>query len=232
MKQAVFLVGGRGSRLGSLTDTLPKPLLPVGGRPFLDYLIETAVRHGLTDIILLCGYKADAIAARYAGSGPQGSTIRIVVEAAPAGTGGALHHAAAFLDPQFFLCNGDSFFGFDWSDLSRFSAEVGGSGAIALRESAPGRRSGTVTLRGDSIVAFHDPAENMAGPVNAGVYVLRRDVLDWVGDLPCSLEQDIFPRLAAAGRLSGKIYQGYFIDIGIPADYDRAQRELPHQLIV
>lgn len=228
IKQAVFLVGGRGTRLGALTQSTPKPLLPVGGRPFLDYLIEKAVSHGVTDILLLCGYLADTLAERYGGGGPGGSTIRLVVEPEPSGTAGALLYARELLDERFFMGNGDSFFGFDWQALAASAAQHEDAiGALALRSSAPGRRSGIVELDGTVIRGFFAPGEERSGPVNAGVYVLRRDLLDWIGPPPCSIEDTVFPVLAKAGRLRGTLFDGYFIDIGIPEDYERAHRELP-----
>ena len=85
VEQAVFLVGGLGTRLGELTRQMPKPMLDVGGRPFLDYLIENARRHGLSRIVLLCGFQADVIARHYAGD----PNVTVIREPAPAGTGGA-----------------------------------------------------------------------------------------------------------------------------------------------
>ena len=206
-----------------LTETVPKPLLPVGGRPFLDYLIDNAMSHGVDDILLLCGYLAPLMIERYADN----PAVRVVVESEPAGTAGALHAARDLLAAEFFLCNGDSFFAIDWRDLAAFALTKDVIGALALRESAPGRRSGTVELAQDRIGAFHAPEAGRSGPVNAGIYLLRRAVLDWIGPPPCSLEEQVFPRLASAGELAGKLYDGYFIDIGIPDDYGRAQIDIP-----
>ncbi len=232
LKQAVFLVGGRGTRLGPLTDATPKPLLPVAGRPFLDYLIDNAARQGFSDIVLLCGYLASVLAQHYAGPGPHGSTVRLVVEPEPAGTAGALLYARELLDDRFLMCNGDSLFACDLAALQERAGEADRTAFLALRRSAPGRRSGTVRLVGNDIRSFHAPEENVEGPVNAGVYVIRRDLLDWIGPPPCSIEQDVFPRLAADGRLGGGILEGYFIDIGVPEDYERANREVAAVLAV
>ena len=117
LKQAVFLVGGRGTRLGALTDTTPKPFITVAGRPFLAYLIDNAVRHGFTDVILLAGYLAEQLQAAW-GPGSQahaalaaeGVTISVIAEPEAAGTAGALLHARGQLDEQFLLANGDSTF--------------------------------------------------------------------------------------------------------------------------
>jgi D-glycero-D-manno-heptose 1,7-bisphosphate phosphatase len=234
LRQAVFLVGGRGTRLGPLTQTVPKPMLEVGGRPFLDYLIENAVRHGLTDVVLSCGYLAEQVMARYAGgtlAGQwQGASIRIVVEPEAAGTGGALAFAAPLLDEQFLLFNGDTVFDINLLDLATVPAPEGCVARMALRD-VPGDRYGRVALEGSRIGGFHAPGTTSSGPVNAGIYHLSRRVLDHVDRQPLSLESDIFPRLAAEGQLYGRRYAGFFIDIGVPADFERAQMEVPAQRI-
>jgi D-glycero-D-manno-heptose 1,7-bisphosphate phosphatase len=227
LRQAVFLVGGRGTRLGSLTDAVPKPLLPVAGRPFLDYLMEVAVGYGVDDIILSCGYLADILEQRYRDGGPGGCRVRCVVEPEPAGTGGALHYARGLLEDRFFMVNGDSFFELDWRSLADEAGRGRALGTLALRRTAPGRRYGTVGLDGQSITGFFSPGEDRSGPVNGGLYVLRREIVGMTEALPCSIESDVFPGLAKAGRLKGVLFDGYFIDIGIPDDYQRAQHELP-----
>jgi dTDP-glucose pyrophosphorylase len=226
-RQAVFLVGGRGTRLGSLTDSTPKPLLTVGDRPFLDHLIGEAIRFGADRVLLLCGYRARAIAAHYAGRQFAGAELGIVVETEPAGTGGALRHAADQLDDVFFLTNGDSCFDINWLDLAVWEADTDWVGRMALRAIPPGGRYGRVALDDDRVTAFHAAAPDLAGPMNAGLYVLRRSVLDWIDRVPCSLEQDVFPRLAMAGLLTGRVYDRFFLDIGVPEDFARAQTEVP-----
>jgi D-glycero-D-manno-heptose 1,7-bisphosphate phosphatase len=229
LKQAVILVGGRGTRLGNLTRNTPKPLLPVGDRPFLDTLIDQAARHGLSDIVLLCGYLAEGFA-RYAGPGPHGSTVSLVVEPEAAGTGGALAYARDRLDEHFLLLNGDTCFDVNWLDLLTLG-RADDIARLALRGKVPGKRFGTVALDGERIRGFHPPEAGVPGAVNAGLYLMHRDVLDWLGPLPCSLEQDVFPRLVAADRMSGRSYDAYFLDIGVPDDFARAQREVPARLI-
>ncbi len=98
---------------------------------------------------------------------------------------------------------------------------------LALRAKAPGRRSGWVEVADGSIRAFHGPDQGPGGPINAGVYLMRREVLGHIGRAPCSLESEVFPRLAAAGALRGVELDGYFIDIGVPEDFARAQDEIP-----
>lgn len=220
VQQAVFLVGGLGTRLGDLTRETPKPMLEVGGRPFLDYLIENVRRHGLTKILLLCGYRADVVADHYAGD----AGITIIREPAPAGTGGALLHAAEALDERFFLLNGDTLFDFN---LLSLVPPFHGIATLALRAQAPGKRSGWVALEGDRIRAFHGPETGPGGPINAGVYLMSKRILGHIGAGPVSLEGAVFPALAAAGALGAHLADGYFIDIGIPEDFARAQSEVP-----
>ena len=229
LRQAVILVGGLGTRLVERTKTIPKPMLPVGGRPFLDTLIDEIARYDAFDeILLLAGHKAESILARYDGTVWGRARLAVSLEQAPLGTAGALVHAAGRLQERFLLLNGDSFFDFNILDLAtRASA---GLVHMALRANVVGDRFGRVVLDGDRVRSFIAPGQGATGPVNAGVYVVDRSILARVGGLPASLEQDVFPALAAAGAMTGTSYRGYFIDIGIPEDFARADVELAEQL--
>jgi D,D-heptose 1,7-bisphosphate phosphatase len=229
LRQAVILVGGLGTRLGERTKATPKPMLPVGGRPFLDTLIDEIARYDVFDeILLLAGHKAESILARYDGTVRGRARLVVSLEQAPLGTAGALVHAAGLLQERFLLLNGDSFFDFNILDLAtRASA---GLVHMALRANVVGDRFGRVVLDGDRVRSFIAPGQGATGPVNAGVYVVDRSILARVGGLPASLEQDVFPALAAAGTMTGTSYRGYFIDIGIPEDFARADIELIEQL--
>lgn len=226
LKQAVFLVGGRGTRLGRLTDDTPKPLLPIGGRPFLDFLVEKAARHGLGDVVLLASYLGERVAAHYAANPIPGATVRVAIEPKPLGTGGALAAARSLLDERFLLANGDTLFDFNWLDLAAASGDA--PAALALRAiDSPGRYS-AVTLEGGRILRFGEMRDGGGGClINGGVYVLSRDAVPAAAGGPVSLETDVFPRLAAIGGLAGFVADGYFIDIGVPADYARAETEVP-----
>ncbi len=226
LRQAVILVGGKGSRLGALTADTPKPMLAVGGRPFLDTLIETLSRHGIEEIVLSCGYRAEVIQQRYE-KGDWGAAVRCVVEPEPAGTGGALRHAAHMLDSTFMLLNGDTLFDFNLIDLVTVEMRPGWLGTLALRALPPGGRYGRIGLAGEKVTGFFSAKPTALGPVNGGVYLLSREILAELDGDFCSLEMDVLPKLAASGRLSGRVYDGYFIDIGVPDDFERAQTEVP-----
>jgi D-glycero-D-manno-heptose 1,7-bisphosphate phosphatase len=229
LRQAVILVGGLGTRLGERTKTTPKPMLPVGGKPFLDTLIDEIARYDVFDeILLLAGHKAESILARYDGTVRGRARLAVSLEQAPLGTAGALVHATGLLQERFLLLNGDSFFDFNILDLAtRASA---GLVHMALRANVVGDRFGRVVLDGDRVRSFIASGQGATGPVNAGVYVVDRSILARVGGLPASLEQDVFPALAADGAMTGTSYRGYFIDIGIPEDFARADVELTEQL--
>ena len=226
VRQVVCLVGGRGTRLGSLTESTPKPLLDVGGRPFLDYLIAEANRFGLERLLLLAGHNAGEVVRNYAGKVVGGLSIEVIVEAAPAGTAGALASAAAALDPAFFLINGDSFFGFNWLALVPALDRDDWTMHLALARGVTGGRYGRVETRGKRISRFLPKAESDL-PINAGIYLVRRRILDRIRDIPCSLENDILPPLASEGELLGFTADGTFIDIGVPDDFARGQDAMP-----
>ncbi|WP_213770065.1 HAD-IIIA family hydrolase [Bradyrhizobium sp. dw_78] len=229
LRQAVILVGGLGTRLGERTKTAPKPMLHIGGRPFLDTLIDELVRYDLFDqILLLAGHKAESIRARYEGAVRGRACLTVSLEQTPLGTGGALLHARELLQDRFLLLNGDSFFDFNILDLiSRAGSSLV---HMALRADVAGDRYGRVVLDNGMIRAFIAPGQGAAGPVNAGIYVIDRSIITEIKQLPASLEQDVFPALAARGAMSGTAYRGYFIDIGIPEDFARADSELNARL--
>lgn len=197
----------------------------VAGRPFLDWLLDEVARHGIERITLLAGYGGEQIAARYQGKTVRGAAVEVVVEARPLGTGGALRHAADRLERSFLLLNGDTWFDINLLDLPLRMADA--LGVLALRRSAPGRRFGTVELDGAGLVRrFRDRPDGRAGPINGGTYLLSRNILAEIGEGPVSLEAEVFPRLAAQGALRGALYDGDFIDIGVPEDYAAADESL------
>ncbi len=229
IRQAVILAGGRGGRLGALTDATPKPLLEVGGRPFVAWLIKALCRFGVEEVLLLTGYLGEAVEAALpairAGL-PRPMALRCRREAAPAGTGGALRQAVAALDDRFLLLNGDSWLDFDFS---RLLADARGETCMVLRQVADTGRFGVVECEGGRVTAFHErPRTPRPGLINAGILLFSRAVAE---DIPAvaSLERDVLPGLAARGALRCTFADGYFIDIGVPEDLARARREMPAQ---
>lgn len=219
VSQFVMLVGGSGSRLGEATRSTPKPLLDVGGRPFVEYLVSEAARRGFSKMLLLAGRHADkvrafvsdrAVAERY------GIAVQTIVEPAPLGTGGALMNAADMLDQEFLLANGDSWFDFNWLDLVMRTRAAGFPAGVALRRVAVADRYETLEIDGHRVSclhARHTSARNAL--INGGVYYFTRAALDGLDGVR-SLENDLLPRLVDRRCLAGFEHPGFFIDIGIP----------------
>lgn len=229
VRQAVILCGGLGTRLGELTADTPKPLLEIGGVPFLETLIREISRSGIHRYLLLAGHLAhrvEAFAKNLEAQLGSGYSIRVNVEQRPAGTGGALFEAKDSLDDMFVLLNGDSFLDFPLHALGNVICDPGIYAALALRHVPDAARYGEVFLEGDKVSRFVEKrGENHPGLINAGVYLLRREALAQVAP-HCSLERDVLPELAAQGRLAGKVFDGFFIDIGLPETYAEAGRAL------
>jgi D,D-heptose 1,7-bisphosphate phosphatase len=225
--QACILVGGKGTRLGEITRAVPKPLLDIGGgTAFLDVVIEQVARQGFNDVVLLAGYLGHLVRESYDGRRICSAQVRTLVEPEPRGTAGALISAREALAPRFLLINGDTFFDINMRALAAESSDC--EALIALRRVSAGSRYGTVDIEGNRVVRFREKSadDHGAALINAGVYVLEAAIIERIGSLPCSIEADIFPVLAREGRLLGLVYDGYFLDIGLPETLERGRREL------
>jgi D,D-heptose 1,7-bisphosphate phosphatase len=233
--QCAVLAGGLGTRLGSLTKAVPKPLLQCGDRPFLAWLLREFVRYGVTDFLLLTGHlsaEVERAAAAIQASLPRQARITLSAEPTRAGTGGALLHARGHLHERFLLCNGDSLFDCNLAALlaDAVTEAPGVIGRVMLRRQDDVSRFGVVTLDRDRITGFHArPSFGHGGIINAGVYLFRKQLIDSLTP-GCSLEADVLPGLAAAGALRGIQAEGYFRDIGMPGDFALAQTEIPARL--
>jgi len=229
LRQAVFLVGGLGTRLKQLTLSTPKPLIEVAGRPFLDILVEEAARQGFDDILLLGGYLGEQMLSRYDGEAVRGARVRTLIELEPQGTAGALRLAWPYLNSQFLLANGDTFFDINLRALAMNTPR--GGGVMALRGGIRGGRYSRVMLNDGIVHGFRTLSERDDEPINGGIYAVDREIVARIGGAPVSLEGDVFPMLAREGLLRGMIFDRYFIDIGIPEDLERARAELPPRLV-
>lgn len=230
VRQAVVLVGGKGTRLGRLTEQVPKPLLEIApGQRFLDVLLFDLARHGFTDIILLAGHLGDQVEHAYAGNQILEAKLRVVREPEPQGTGGALQFARGLLDPWFVMANGDSLFEINFRQLTR-DLNSSFEARLALREVADPGRYGSVSLEDDVITGFREKDASLPGPglINGGVYAMSRRALERITG-PCSIEQDVFPQIAAEGLMRGERFDDYFLDIGLPKTYEQAKREIPER---
>ena len=231
----MILCGGPGTRLRALTARTPKALLTVAGRPFLEILLGEIGRQGFDRVTLLAGFEGAQIAefARYTPAARRfGLAIDVIIEPEPLGTAGALSAARGALDEEFLLLNGDTWFDINLLTLCRFARARHPDALIslALRPSEDSSRYSVVKLSGEQVVDFDDSrAQSLGVVVNGGVYHMRRAALDQFGDRR-SLEVDVLPDLARRGEIAGRLFDGFFIDIGIPQAYEAAQKEIPIRL--
>lgn len=221
--QAIVLVGGQGTRLQPLTLTVPKPALTLVDRPFLAYMIEWLAGHGVTEVVLACGFLPDVLRQALAGEEERaGVAIRYVVEPERRGTAGAIRFAADELgddlDDRFLALNGDVLTDLDLTALLGAHA---GRATIALHPVEDSAAYGLVRCgTGGEVLEFTEKTGEAApGEVNAGMYVLERSVLDLIppGE-EVSIERDVFPYLVGDG-LHGLLLDGYWMDIGTPERY-------------
>jgi D,D-heptose 1,7-bisphosphate phosphatase len=230
--QCAILVGGLGTRLGALTASTPKPILPCGGRPFLYWLMREFVRFGVTDFLLLTGHlsgEIERVAAEIQAALPRPARVTLSEEPIRAGTGGAVYQARDQLQDRFLLCNGDSLFDCNLANLLAAAAHDPPDtvGRLVLRQLDDASRYGIVETEHDRVTAFRErPPPGTGGTINGGVYLFNRSLIPHLKPA-CSLEADILPALASTGHLRGTIATGYFRDIGIPDDFARAQTEIP-----
>ena len=221
--EAIILAGGLGTRLRSVVSEVPKCMAPVDGKPFLGYLLDWLARYGISRVILSVGYLREVII-QYIASREWPFEVVFSVEETPLGTGGGIRLALQKCrENQVYVVNGDTFFPVEL-DRMPFSAPV----TIALKPMHDFDRYGKVDFDGELVKGFHEKEPCQEGLVNGGIYALDRSQLD-LCLMPArfSFENDVLRELAPVGQVAGWVHDGYFIDIGIPSDYEVAQRELP-----
>lgn len=228
VREAVILAGGFGTRLQSVVSEVPKPMADVRGRPFLSLLLDYLSASGIQRVILSVGYKHEVISGFFSSS-YNGMELSYAVEDRPLGTGGAIKRSLMEASRgDVLILNGDSFLQLD---IERFAGSHRANGSdisMAVKMMEEFDRYGTVELDGNAVGGFVEKKFTRAGYINAGVYMLSRDgcgLLDV--ERECfSFEADFLQAGQGAGRIHAFICNDYFIDIGVPEDYMRAQKEL------
>jgi len=220
--QAIILAGGFGTRLRDVVNNVPKPMANIYCKPFLAWIIENMGKQGVNEVCLSVYYLADCIK-DYFGDDYQGIKIKYAYEDEPLGTGGALANAMNILKPTkpVIGINGDTVVNISYQDLyKKHSGEL----TTVLKKMNDCSRYGCVSVGNDGFIkSFKDKGQDGVGLINAGTYVLSPDLFN---DMPekFSFEAD-FMRIGKAPALA-YITDEYFIDIGVPEDYKKADREL------
>jgi mannose-1-phosphate guanylyltransferase len=223
--QALILVGGEGTRLRPLTSNRPKPVVTLVDRPFIVYMLEWLRGHGVDEAILSCGFLADGVRSVLGDWSALGLSLRYVEEPHPLGTGGALKFAQEFLQERFFMLNGDVLTDINLSEQLRQHEQTGARATLALIPVEDPSAYGLVRRRDDaSVTEFVEKPrldEIDTNLINAGAYILERDILDDMAPAGTriSIERDVFPRLVDHGLYGYDAGSAYWLDIGTPERY-------------
>lgn len=225
--KAIILLGGFGTRLRSVLPDVPKPMAPVNGKPFLVYLLDYLKSQGITSVVFSVHYLREKIQS-YFGHEYAGMPIAYAIEDEPLGTGGAISHSLAWIDSAdpVFVLNGDTFVEVDYRAM--FSLGKRDRLTMALRVVDDCRRYGKVVLENGFVSEFREKGEVGSGYINAGVYLIQPGLFaNYPLSKQFSFENDFLLPYLAMLQPRAFIAKDYFIDIGIPEDYARAQTELP-----
>jgi len=230
--KAMILAAGQGTRLAPLTDSLPKCMIPIGGKPVLEHTLIWLRSHGVGEVIINLYHQPHVISAHFGDGSRWGMRITYSQETELLGTAGGVRQAAWFFDAPFLVIYGDNLSTCDLSQMARKHRERGAMATMALHWRKDPSSSGIAELNADDrIVRFVEkprPEEVFSNWVNAGIYVLNPEILDQLpAGQPCDFGREVFPRMLADGRaLCGYRMQGdeglWWIDT--PADLARVQQ--------
>lgn len=226
--KVLILAGGLGTRLKSVVS-LPKCMAPINDVPFLDYQLNYLITQGIKEVFLSIGHQSEVIKQHY-GSQFKSLQINYIEEPEPLGTGGAIRLAFKKIDTQSLLVlNGDTMFPININDLLAFHQSKNADCTIALKPLKNFERYGAVEANEENrITAFHEKKLAASGQINAGVYLLNGNIfMKHCDQEKFSIEKDFFEAKVGELNFYGFSTDTYFIDIGIPEDYQKAQKELP-----
>lgn len=229
LETAIILAGGYGTRLQTVVKELPKPMAPVNGLPFLNYHLVYLKHFGIKHVVLSVGYLAEKISSYYQ-SEFKGLKLTYVTESEPMGTGGGIRLAMENIPDQTVLVlNGDSFFEIDLHAYYDLHVKSASQTSLALRALEDCARYGSIeTNKQHRIISFKEKTGVTApGKINGGVYLINK--AEYLENTPAkknfSIEKEYFETQLNTLRINGFEFNGYFIDIGIPEDYQKAQHD-------
>lgn len=224
---AIILAGGLGTRLQSVVKDAPKPMAPVNEKPFLYWLLHYCDRQGIKEVILSVGYKSEMIE-KYFGNSFQSISLKYCHEKEPLGTGGAILEVLKYTSTsEVFVLNGDSFFNINLNNFYHQHQQHHSLLSLALKSMENFERYGVVkTDSSNGITAFEEKKTTAKGDINGGVYIINRKI--FTGKIlpdKFSFEKDFLEKFLTQESMSGFVFNNFFIDIGIPEDYIRANNE-------
>ncbi len=226
--EAIILAGGLGTRLRNTVPNLPKCMAPIAGRPFLSFIIDSLRMQGIEKFVFALGYKAEIII-EYLEIAYSTLNYSFVIESEPLGTGGAIQLAVQKITTTTTLvANGDTLFKINLSSLAKLHNESNAECTVALKPMQNFDRYGAVELdKINQIISFREKQFYKQGLINGGVYLLNKErFLARALPLKFSFEKDYLEKYCDEKKFFGSVQNGYFIDIGVPADYQQAQEDL------
>lgn len=230
--EAIVLAGGLGTRLRSVINDVPKPMAPIGDKPFLDYLFLYLEQNNIEKVVLAVGYKNEIIKERYK-ERYRGIEIKYSVEEEQLGTGGAIKQALELVDgKEVFIINGDTFFNVNLNSMLNFHYAKKANMTIAVKPMKNFDRYGKIISKNNKIIKFTEKEKSESGNINGGIYIINKKYIDNF-KLPkiFSYEKDIMEKNVMKDSFFAFESDTYFIDIGIPEDYEKAIKELKNQFL-
>ena len=225
--KAVILAGGKGTRLKPYTTAFPKPLMPIGDKPILEIVIRQLKSYGFDKIIMAVGHLAELIMTFFNDGSKYGIKIKYTREDQPLGTAGPLALMKEELNETFLMMNGDVLTALDYSDLVNYHKRNGAIATIALKNRGVKIDFGVVELKDSNSIVGYNEKPKIDYLVSMGVYVFEPRVLEYIRPNEYLDFPDLIKELLSNGEtVKGYVYEGYWLDIGRPDDYERASREI------
>ena len=225
--KAVILAGGKGTRLKPYTTVFPKPLMPIGDKPILEIVVQQLKSHGFNEMIMAVGHLAELIMTFFNDGSKYGIKIKYTREDQPLGTAGPLALMKDELNETFLMTNGDVLTTLNFSELVNYHKRNGTIATIALKKRDVKIDFGVVELDDSNSIVGYSEKPKIDHLVSMGVYIFEPRVLEYIKPTEYLDFPDLIKRLISNGEIvKGYVYDGYWLDIGRPDDYEKANREI------
>ncbi|MBN1075621.1 D-glycero-D-manno-heptose 1-phosphate guanosyltransferase [Clostridium botulinum] len=224
--EAIILAGGFGTRLRSIISNVPKPMAPIKDVPFLKYILDYLIDNNINRVILAVGYKWEIIE-QYFGNQYKELELAYSIENEPLGTGGAIKQALEMCQTEdLFIINGDTYFNVDLIAMRQSHLNNKADLTIATKLMINFDRYGKVVVEKERIIDFEEKQFNTEGLINGGIYLCKKDSLAHINMTKFSFEKDFMEKEITNKKIMSFESHEYFIDIGIPEDYRKFEKEM------
>ena len=223
---AFILAGGRGVKLRPITYEIPKPMIPIHGRPILEHQIRMLKKYDIENIIISVNYMRDKIIEYFGNGSKFGVKITYIEEEKPMGTAGAIKLASNLINRTFAVLHVDALMKPDIKEVYELHKKEGTIATILLDTMRSPESVGVVAMKGNRVSSFEEKPKNvLTNLVNSGFYIFEPKIFKFIPKRPCSIERDIFPKLVKRNQISGFVHNGPVYDVGTPKVYEKAIKE-------